>query len=83
MWYKDGIQVFKHLGNMQSIRCFAGRAGGRKRKRKSDVVKTNFQKTDFGKRMEFYWPREARRTRVPLIENSRGHLIYDTRFKTL
>ncbi|CAD7952379.1 unnamed protein product [Amoebophrya sp. A25] len=70
------------LGGVLQHRAFAGRAGGRKRKRKSDVVKTNHQKTEFGKRMEFFWQRNARRFRVPLIENSRQHLVYDCRFKT-
>lgn len=64
------------------IRAFAGRAGGKKRKRRSNVVHTPHQTTTLGKRMEFFWPKEFRRTRVPLVENSRQHVIYDTRFRT-
>ena len=36
--------------------------------------------TGLGKRMELYWPRRAHRTRVPMYENSRHHLIFDHRF---
>lgn len=30
-----------------------------------------------GKRMEFYWEKRAHRTRVPMYENSRRHVIFD------
>lgn len=37
------------------------------------------QQKGLGKRMEMYWPSQQHRTRVPLYENSRGHVIWDDR----
>merc|ERR1712232_967770 len=31
--------------------------------------------------MEFYWPRRAHRTRIPMYENSRQHVVFDHRFR--
>mmetsp|Transcript_81956 Transcript_81956/g.244429 ORF Transcript_81956/g.244429 Transcript_81956/m.244429 type:complete len:320 (+) Transcript_81956:49-1008(+) len=55
----------------------AGRTGGFKRKRKAVRPRTVHQK-GLGKRMEFFWPRpNAHRTRIPMYENSRQHVIFD------
>lgn len=54
----------------------AGRALGLKRKRRNNRPRTVWQK-GLGKRMEFFWPKRAHRTRVPMYENSRRHLIWD------
>lgn len=60
----------------QQVRA-AGRAGGFKRKKKASRPRTVQQK-GLGKRMEFYWPRHnSHRTRVPMYENSRRHVIWD------
>lgn len=55
----------------------AGRAGGYKRKKKAAAPRSVHQK-GLGKRMEFYWPKRSKyRTRVPMYENSRRHVIWD------
>lgn len=55
----------------------AGRTGGFKRKKKAVKGRTVHQK-GLGKRMEFHWPRaDSHRTRVPMYENSRRHVIFD------
>lgn len=59
---------------------FAGRIGGVKRKKRSDWVETIHQR-GLGKRMEFFWPKGKSRTRVPMYENSRRHVIYDHNMK--
>jgi hypothetical protein len=50
------------------------------RKKINDKNVTPLQ-TGLAKRMEFYWPRRAHKTRVPLYQNSRNNLVYDHRFK--
>lgn len=55
-------------------RCFAGRAGGFKRKKKASRPRTIHQQ-GLGKRMEMFWPGKFR-SAVPMYENSRRHLIY-------
>mmetsp|Transcript_5217 Transcript_5217/g.11617 ORF Transcript_5217/g.11617 Transcript_5217/m.11617 type:complete len:297 (+) Transcript_5217:61-951(+) len=55
---------------------FAGRLLGCKRKRKNCRTRTVHQK-GLGKRMEFKWIKRAPRTRVPMYENSRRHVIWD------
>jgi len=65
----------------QQVRGFAGRKGGYKRKKKACRPRTVHQK-GLGKRMEMYWPvHDAHRTRVPLYENSRRHVIWDHRMR--
>eukprot|EP00811_Abedinium_folium_P035604 NODE_8383_length_1499_cov_6.336006.p2 GENE.NODE_8383_length_1499_cov_6.336006~~NODE_8383_length_1499_cov_6.336006.p2 ORF type:complete len:311 (+),score=18.89 NODE_8383_length_1499_cov_6.336006:245-1177(+) len=59
---------------------YAGRLLGFKRKGKGDRTRT-IQQTGLGKRMEFVWPRRRHRTRVPLYENSRRHIIWDHRMR--
>lgn len=68
------------LGSTSTQVRFAGRAGGFKRKKKSDWTESIHQR-GLGKRMEFFWPKYANRTRIPLYENSRRHVIYDHRLK--
>ena len=65
----------------QQVRWF-GLNGGKKivRKKVNDKQMTPLQ-TGLGKRMEFYWPNRARKTQVPLYQNSRQNLVYDQRFK--
>lgn len=58
----------------------AGRVLGLKRKKKNERPRTVHQ-TGLGKRMEFFWPKKAHRTRVPLYENSRRNLIWDHRMR--
>ncbi|CAE8590593.1 unnamed protein product [Polarella glacialis] len=73
-----GSAVFGPLA--QQVRC-AGRKGGYKRKKKAMRPRTVHQR-GLGKRMEFYWPKhDAHRTRVPLYENSRRHVIWDHRMR--
>eukprot|EP00931_Biecheleriopsis_adriatica_P006870 TRINITY_DN108213_c0_g1_i1.p1 TRINITY_DN108213_c0_g1~~TRINITY_DN108213_c0_g1_i1.p1 ORF type:complete len:295 (+),score=36.97 TRINITY_DN108213_c0_g1_i1:101-886(+) len=72
------VTVFGPLS--QQVRC-AGRKGGYKRKKKAMRTRTVHQR-GLGKRMEFFWPQhDAHRTRVPLYENSRRHVIWDHRMK--
>ena len=54
------------------------KSNGWSRKKRNDKPVTPLQ-TGLGKRMEFYWPRRAHKTRTPLYENSRQNLIYDHR----
>eukprot|EP00929_Paragymnodinium_shiwhaense_P062218 TRINITY_DN31061_c0_g1_i2.p1 TRINITY_DN31061_c0_g1~~TRINITY_DN31061_c0_g1_i2.p1 ORF type:complete len:322 (+),score=25.68 TRINITY_DN31061_c0_g1_i2:46-966(+) len=67
-------------GPMAMQARFAGRILGLKRKKKNCRPRTVWQK-GLGKRMEMFWPKRAHRTRVPLYENSRQHVIFDHRFK--
>jgi len=71
--------IFNSIWNQQ-IRC-AGRLGGAKSKRKSQMPPTRKQSGVMGTRMEFYWPKHSARKRIPLWENSRLHCIYDARLK--
>eukprot|EP00747_Dinoflagellata_sp_TGD_P167076 gnl/TRDRNA2_/TRDRNA2_190901_c0_seq1.p1 gnl/TRDRNA2_/TRDRNA2_190901_c0~~gnl/TRDRNA2_/TRDRNA2_190901_c0_seq1.p1 ORF type:complete len:285 (+),score=29.36 gnl/TRDRNA2_/TRDRNA2_190901_c0_seq1:67-921(+) len=57
-------------------RNFAGRIGGFKRRKRSAKPRT-VQQTGLGKRMEFFWPKGSHRSRVPMYENSRRHVIWD------
>lgn len=70
-----------HGGCLQGevVRCFGGRAGGlKRRKRKKQGLVTQ---TGLGHRLEFFWPKKAKRTRVPLIQNSRPNLVFDHRLR--
>lgn len=66
---------------LQQVRLFSkGSAKRMPRKKLNDKQVTPLQ-TGLAKRMEFYWPRRARRTRLPLYQNSRQNVVYDHRFK--
>ncbi|KAK1933162.1 hypothetical protein X943_002453 [Babesia divergens] len=58
-----------------SMRSFAGRQRGLKR-RKSKKEPRRIQQA-VGRRLELFYPKRARRTRIRLVQNSRGNLIYD------
>mmetsp|Transcript_9290 Transcript_9290/g.20277 ORF Transcript_9290/g.20277 Transcript_9290/m.20277 type:complete len:291 (+) Transcript_9290:23-895(+) len=69
------------LGPMVQQVRFAGRKLGIKQKRKNARTRTVHQK-GLGKRMEMYWPQhDMHRTRIPLYENSRRHVIWDYRMQ--
>jgi len=69
------------LGPLSQQTRGAGRKGGFKRKKKACRPRTVHQK-GLGKRMEMHWPKhDAYRTRVPMYENSRRHVIYDHHMK--
>ncbi|PFH32061.1 AP2 domain transcription factor AP2IX-6 [Besnoitia besnoiti] len=65
---------------LTGVRMFGGRAGGLKR-RKPRRDPGRVIQSGLGRRQEFFWPEKARRTRVPLYQNSRPNLIYDQRFR--
>ncbi|KEP60316.1 UNVERIFIED_CONTAM: AP2 domain transcription factor AP2IX-6 [Hammondia hammondi] len=66
--------------NLSQMRMFGGRAGGLKR-RKPRRDPGRVIQSGLGRRQEFFWPEKARRTRVPLYQNSRPNLVYDQRFR--
>lgn len=69
------------LGPLAQQARAAGRTGGFKRKKKASRTRTVHQR-GLGKRMEMYWPQhDSHRTRVPLYENSRRHVIWDHRLR--
>eukprot|EP00920_Eleutheroschizon_duboscqi_P010761 GHVT01025219.1.p1 GENE.GHVT01025219.1~~GHVT01025219.1.p1 ORF type:complete len:445 (+),score=39.01 GHVT01025219.1:323-1657(+) len=61
-------------------RGFAGRKGGLKRK-KTRKTRGQVLQLGIGRREEFFWPKRARRSRVPMYQNARPNLIYDRRLK--
>ncbi|GFE53040.1 transcription factor with AP2 domain(s) [Babesia ovis] len=60
--------------NIQA-RQFAGRQRGLKR-RKSKKEPRRIQQA-VGRRLELFYPKGARKTRVRLVQNSRGNVVYD------
>ena len=54
-------------------------SSGWPRKKINDKPITPLQ-TGLGKRMEFFWPRRARRTRVPMYQTADSNVVFDQRF---
>eukprot|EP00371_Babesia_bovis_P002893 XP_001611540.1 hypothetical protein [Babesia bovis T2Bo] len=61
--------------NHVQCRQFAGRQRGLKR-RKTKKEPRRIQQA-VGRRLELFYPKKARKTRIRLIQNSRGNVIYD------
>ncbi|CDR97205.1 hypothetical protein, conserved [Babesia bigemina] len=59
----------------EQVRHFAGRQRGLKR-RKSKSEPRRIQRA-VGRRLELFYPKRARRTRIRLVQNSRGNVIFD------
>lgn len=59
----------------QAVRQFGGRAGGLKKKKKKKEPRV--MQTGLGKRMEFFWPKHHKVTRVPMYQNVRPNLVFD------
>ncbi|KAK1444840.1 AP2 [Babesia gibsoni] len=60
---------------LMPLRGFAGRQRGLKR-RKTKKEPRQIQQA-VGRRLELFYPKKARRTRIRLVQNSRGNVIYD------